>query len=645
MRGNAVCMRGKTLQRFTRSRRIFILSKRTGYRCGIVPFAVVRQEFSVIGRMVALLRRVGMRPSYLIFPLALSLAAAVFEGVGMSLLIPLIQGFFIKDFSFAKELSFLGHFLTWLPESITKADRWLFAALIGIFVVATLLKNILKYCSLISLAHLGLRASHHLRKLLFTRYLSFGKLYFDTSHIGHHSAIMSHFAQQALTPLLTIGRHVNALFSIIASLVILSVISWQLTLFALPLLVLLHLAVQRLINMLRELSHSLVASINALSQKTIEILSTIPLVKYANMERTEQERFTNISDKQARLDFRKSAIQNLLLPLQEVLTLGAILLLFAGMLYLMVRSGVGTAPSFIVYFYLVLNAASKFGTLTGFQSSMAGVAAPLSEVERILDDTGKYFVPSGPEEFTGLKNSIEFRKASFVFPNGNAVIRDLSFSIPKGRMTAIVGPTGAGKTTIINLLLRFYDSSPGEIFLDSKDIRVFDLASLRRHIAFVSQDTLLLHDTLRGNITYGIENVSDERLQQTMERARLAEFVQGLPEGLMTLIGDRGVKLSGGEKQRVAIARALLKDADILFLDEATSSLDSRTERLIQEAIDEAVQGRTSIVIAHRLSTIKHADQIVVLDKGSLTEKGNLEELLAKKGLFSSMWNEQKFVS
>ncbi len=223
------------------------------------------------------------------------------------------------------------------------------------------------------------------------------------------------------------------------------------------------------------------------------------------------------------------------------------------------------------------------------------------------------------------------------------MLRDVSFDVRKGKMTAIVGPTGSGKSTLINLLMRYYDCPPGSIFIDGKDIRSFDLDSYLSRVALVSQETLLLHESLRNNIAYGLTNVSDEAVQQVVKQARLENFVAQLPNGLDTLIGDRGTRLSGGEKQRVSIARALIKGAEILILDEATSSLDSQTERLIQEAIDEAVQGRTSIVIAHRLSTIKHADSIVVLKDGALVEQGTLDELLALNGLFQRLWQEQKF--
>ena len=191
--------------------------------------------------------------------------------------------------------------------------------------------------------------------------------------------------------------------------------------------------------------------------------------------------------------------------------------------------------------------------------------------------------------------------------------------------------------------MRFYNTDKGTLFIDSEDIHNFTHTSLMKHIALVSQETLLWHDSLRNNITYGLEDVSEEDLHAALRQSRLIDFIDQLPEGLDTLIGDRGVKLSGGEKQRVSIARALLKGSEILILDEATSSLDSKTEMLIQEAIDEAVKGRTAIVIAHRLSTIQNADRIVVLEEGELVEQGKIDDLLTKKGKFFELWEQQKF--
>jgi subfamily B ATP-binding cassette protein MsbA len=226
------------------------------------------------------------------------------------------------------------------------------------------------------------------------------------------------------------------------------------------------------------------------------------------------------------------------------------------------------------------------------------------------------------------------------------VLRKLTLTIKKSKMTAIVGRSGSGKTTLINILMRMYECPPGKVFFDGVDIRDYTTASIRDGIAYVSQEPLLFNDTLRKNLIYGMEDkVSDEDINKAIAKAKLLQFLKSLPAGLETIVGDRGTRLSGGERQRVAIARAILKNAGILILDEATSSVDLHTEMLLQSDIEELTRGRTTIVIAHRLSTIKKADWIIVLNGGRVVEEGDMETLLAKKGVFHKHWTEQKFTN
>lgn len=601
-------------------------------------------QLQTLRNTLLIFRATGVSLWWFLPAVLLSIVAATFEGAQMGLFIPFIQGFLARDYSFIKEIPYFSDLIGMLPLWIASRDRTLLAFLLSLLVVAVVIKNIFKYASFVAMSFISTRMLHHLRKKLFQRYLVFGKLYFDSTNVGHHTVVLSEFARSALKPILVADRFISSFFSLISCFAVMTWISWKLTLVALPLFAILHFSIQMLIGMIRRISHSLAHKASELSKRAIEVLTTLSLVKSSNMEQEEYDRFKRVSDQRSTLEFRMDAVQKFIPPFQEVLTMLSLILLILLVLYLIVADGRTDVSSFLVYLYLVQSAASKFSFLTNYRTYLADASGPVAEVVDILSDEDKHYVPSGSKEFTGLKESVRFNHLSFTFPGGKQALRDLSFTAARGNMTAIVGPTGAGKTTIINLLLRFYDAPSETILLDSGDIRSFSTASLREHMALVSQETFLLNQSLRENIGYGMKNISDSQMKDVIRQARISSFIEGLPEGLDTVIGDRGVKLSGGEKQRVAIARALLKQADILLLDEATSSLDSKTEALVQEAIDEAVAGRTVIVIAHRLRTIQNADRIVVIDEGHCVEEGTLEELLQKKGTFHELWEMQKFL-
>jgi ATP-binding cassette subfamily B protein len=238
--------------------------------------------------------------------------------------------------------------------------------------------------------------------------------------------------------------------------------------------------------------------------------------------------------------------------------------------------------------------------------------------------------------------TIRFEAVSFAYEPARPILKGLSFEVAAGHTVAIVGPSGAGKSTISRLLFRFYDVTGGRILIDGQDIRDVTQASLREAIGMVPQDTVLFNDTIRYNIRYGQWDASDEQVEEAARQAQIDGFIRQSPRGYETEVGERGLKLSGGEKQRVAIARTILKGPPILLLDEATSALDSHTEKDIQDELDRVAENRTTLVIAHRLSTIVDADMILVLDQGVIVERGTHRELLARGGLYASMWNRQR---
>ncbi|MEK7218641.1 MAG: ABC transporter transmembrane domain-containing protein, partial [Patescibacteria group bacterium] len=350
---------------------------------------MLNKETSTIGKVFSLLGRIGINPRYLAVPVVLAILAAAFEGFGMGMLIPLLQGFLQKNVSFIHDLPVLGRLSGALPAGIVGNDRLLFGILAGGFIVLFILRNLFKFLTAASVGYFSTRALHHLRKTLFSKYLGFGKLFFDRTTLGHHSVLLMEFSQQALYPLQAVDALFGSLFSLAVYLTVMFFISWKLTLAALPLFILLHYAIRTMITRIKASSYALAERGNALGKKSVEILSTIPLVKSTRMERQEQQHYTEISDAKAALDFRIRLLQSMILPLQEIITILVAAAVFAGTILWFGREQIASAPALIVYFYIIINASGKFGNLSGFRGALATANAPLREVLRIFDDEGK----------------------------------------------------------------------------------------------------------------------------------------------------------------------------------------------------------------------------------------------------------------
>nr|PZN10674.1 MAG: ABC transporter ATP-binding protein [Caldicoprobacter oshimai] len=380
-----------------------------------------------------------------------------------------------------------------------------------------------------------------------------------------------------------------------------------------------------------------IAEVSAILQDNF---SGIKEIKAFTQEEYESKRTLSRIAAYTRAILRALKLSNAFHPSIEFVSgLGTVIVIFfGGRLALANQLALEDLVAFLLYLNTFYQPITSFGMINeGIQHALASaerVFEILNEEPEIKDDPDAI-------EVDRVKGKIEFRNVSFRYVDDVPVLKNVSFKVNPGEMIALVGPTGVGKTTIANLIPRFYDPDSGQILIDDIDIRKIKLSSLRKQISMVSQDVFLFNGTVKENILYGRPDATDEEVIAAAKAANAHDFIMELPEGYNTRVGERGVKLSGGQKQRISIARALLKDAPILILDEATSSVDTQTEKLIQEALENLMKNRTTIVIAHRLSTIRNADQIIVLKDGEIVEAGRHNELLKKGGLYSQLCKAQ----
>ena len=424
-------------------------------------------------------------------------------------------------------------------------------------------------------------------------------------------------------------------------LVALFAISWELTLFVLIVLPIAGYVMGAVGKRLKRDSLEGQTQWGRLMSMVEETLSGLRIIKAFNAERQISDRFTKANEQYRRTISQVYARQGLAHPMSEFLgtTAIAIILWYGGNLIFAGDSTI-TADAFIYYlvvFYSIINPAKELSRAS--YSIQKGLAS-MTRIQTILDYPERITDPAEPLPVT-FERSISYEDVSFRYEEP-WVLHNLSLTIPKGQMVALVGASGAGKSTLVDLLPRFYDVTSGRITIDGTDIRQVKASELRELIGYVNQTPILFNDTIRNNITFGMERpVSDDEVRTAAEAANATEFIDQLPEGLEYNIGDGGSKLSGGQRQRLSIARALLKDSPILILDEATSALDNVSEQLVQEAIQHLVSDRTTIVIAHRLSTIMHADLICVMQEGQIVEQGTHAELLERGGLYAQLYQIQ----
>jgi ATP-binding cassette subfamily B protein len=375
--------------------------------------------------------------------------------------------------------------------------------------------------------------------------------------------------------------------------------------------------------------------------KAIDSLLNYETVKYFSAEEREGRRYDRSMER-----YETASVQSYVSL--AVLNSGQAVIFTAGLTLTMVmcvygiRAGTQTIGDFVMINAMMIQLYQPLNLMGMLYREIRQAMIDIEAMFTILARDPEIKDPPTAKPLEVSKGVVRFEHVSFAYEPARPILRDLSFDVPAGKTVAIVGPSGAGKSTISRLLFRFYDVTSGRILIDGQDIRDVTQRSLREAIGMVPQDTVLFNDTIRYNIRYGQWDAPDEAVEHAARLAQIDTFIRSTPKGYETEVGERGLKLSGGEKQRVAIARTILKAPPILVLDEATSALDSHTEKDIQDALHRVAENRTTLVIAHRLSTIVDADEIIVLDKGRIAERGRHNELLAQRGLYASMWNRQR---
>ncbi|MFQ5680928.1 MAG: ABC transporter ATP-binding protein [Candidatus Omnitrophota bacterium] len=585
---------------------------------------------------------VFLRPHLGLFMLAVScmIASAVFDGVSLGMLVPLLDNVMT-----GKSIVLPSQAPQFVSGFIDKLNTFDPHTLLNIMIFPAMLLLLLKagfsFLQGYLMTDVGQRVIKDLRNKIYAKLQTFSLDYYSrkrsgelisriTNDVSMVENALSYGIYDLIYQSLQVVVYIGIAFFIYWRMAILSFL-------VMPLIVFPIVNVGKKLRKISTRSQEKVADINSLLFETI---SGVRVVKAFCMERYEVDKFNNQNRDYYKLTMKAAKRMLVLGPATELIgSLGGLAVFYwAGKEVIAGQLSFGV---FALFLGALLSTIRPFKKLSQVNSLLQRALAANTRIYNVLDVAPSVQDKEGALPLTAIKDGVEFSGVSFSYGDKD-VLMDVSLRVDRGEVLAIVGPSGAGKSTFLDLLLRFYEPQKGRILVDGRDIRDFTLRSLRKKIGIVTQETILFNDTVGANIAYGNTGVGLREIEAAAKDAFAHDFIMQMPQGYDTVIGDRGFRLSGGERQRIAIARAILKDAPILLLDEATSQLDSRSEQIVQQALETLMRGRTVFVVAHRLSTVRRASQIVVLENGRIVDAGRHNELMERAGLYCRLHNLQE---
>lgn len=589
-----------------------------------------------------------MVSAYLVF----NILSAIFSVFSLGLLSPFLmlifkQGDSFKDISGKNSLNPVNLLKEWLYELINSPGGNIKALLIICLIIfgSIILKTLFAYLSTYFLNPIRNRILNDMRMGMYNKILMLPVGYFTEQRKGDIMSKLSNDLNDVEGSTISVLEStLREPITILLSLIYLVILSPELTLFLLVFLPVSGFILGRLGRSLKKENKDVLQQFGSIFSFIEETLGGIRIIKAFNAEKKLSKKFEDENESFFVLKTKANRRRDLASPVSEALGVTTVLciLYYGGRLVLSGDSGFSlNAGDFLAYIAIFSQLIQPLKALSNASYNIQRGAASIERIEGLINENVSIKDPENPKELKDFSDSIELKNVSFKYQD-IYVLQNINLTLRKGETVALVGSSGSGKSTLADMLPRFIDPNEGEVLIDGVNIKEYSLTSIRHQMGIVSQEPILFNTSIAENIALAKENATREEIERAAEIANASEFIKSKEEGLDTNIGDRGLKLSGGERQRVTIARAVLKNPPILILDEATSSLDTQSERLVQDAVNNLMNNRTSLVIAHRLSTVRHADEIIVLEKGKIVERGNHNTLMVLNGMYKKLIDMQE---